>query len=528
MENYKIIKQIGKGNYGQAYLSRSKKDNNLYVIKTIDISNFNKEQLDNALYEVNVLKSLNHPYIIKHIESFYEKNFLCIVMEYADCGDMSKLVISQQKIGVFLKEDIILNWFVQICFAVKYIHEQKILHRDLKLSNIFLCSSGDIKIGDFGIAKILNNMDEYAKTLVGTPYFLSPELCLKKAYNQKSDIWSIGCVLYELMFLRHAFEANNNLGELILKILKGEFGKMNDGNFSKESKQLVKDILVTDYNKRPGIDQILKINVLKKYIKMNLIKQICKNQMSNENLIEKNINIIKNKYEDQKENLSNKYNIEKINKEKKLNKSPELKNLFIKQTNNNNINNININKINNLQNINNSNKQNINNNNKNNNNSDSNNNNLSELKNKINLLLEENITLKSKLQSSSSNSAGIVETHDYFIPPYSFEKLEKNFIVTIEVSDIVKDLKCSVNVIEGNYFFKFSGLKIINNQIQKNNKNCFYFNNRKEGKFQIEFTIPIKDLQLEDKNCKKLEHENGVYKFYFDINTNLNEQIFNI
>ena len=125
MENYKIIKQIGKGNYGQAYLSRSKKDNNLYVIKTIDISNFNKEQLDNALYEVNVLKSLNHPYIIKHIESFYEKNFLCIVMEYADCGDMSKLVISQQKIGVFLKEDIILNWFVQICFAVKYIHEQK-------------------------------------------------------------------------------------------------------------------------------------------------------------------------------------------------------------------------------------------------------------------------------------------------------------------------------------------------------------------------------------------------------------------
>lgn len=111
---------------------------------------------------------------------------------------------------IFQREEIILNWFVQLCFAVKYIHDKKILHRDLKLSNIFISSNGDIKLGDFGIAKVLNNTEEFAKTIVGTPYYLSPEICLKKPYNYKSDIWSLGCVLYEMMNLKHAFEAESN------------------------------------------------------------------------------------------------------------------------------------------------------------------------------------------------------------------------------------------------------------------------------------------------------------------------------
>jgi NIMA (never in mitosis gene a)-related kinase len=98
---------------------------------------------------------------------------------------------------------------VQICFAVKYLHDKKILHRDLKLSNIFISSNGDIKLGDFGIAKVLSNTDEFTKTIVGTPYYLSPEICQKKPYNYKSDIWSLGCVLYEIMNLKHAFEGDS-------------------------------------------------------------------------------------------------------------------------------------------------------------------------------------------------------------------------------------------------------------------------------------------------------------------------------
>jgi NIMA (never in mitosis gene a)-related kinase len=88
-------------------------------------------------------------------------------------------------------------------------HSKNILHRDLKLSNIFLCSNGDIKIGDFGISKILTGTEQFAETMVGTPYYLSPEICKKNQYREKSDIWSLGCVLYELMNMKHAFEASS-------------------------------------------------------------------------------------------------------------------------------------------------------------------------------------------------------------------------------------------------------------------------------------------------------------------------------
>jgi serine/threonine protein kinase len=169
-----------------------------------------------------------------------------------------------------------MNWFVQLCFAVKYIYDRKILHRDLKLSNIFLCSNGDIKLGDFGISKVLDKSDEFAKTVVGTPYYLSPEICLKRPYNHKSDIWSLGCILYELMNMRHAFEASN-IGELILKILKGDIDTPNKC-FTEESINLIREMLTTDCEKRPDINVILEKPCLLKYIKMNVIKRMTTKQ----------------------------------------------------------------------------------------------------------------------------------------------------------------------------------------------------------------------------------------------------------
>ena len=495
MDKYKKIKEIGKGNYGKALLVQSLKDNNLYVIKIIDISNFNSEQYENATYEVNVLKSLNHPYIIKHIESFCEKNQLCIVMEYADSGDLGKLIKSQQQIGIYLKEDIILNWFVQLCFALKYLHEKKIIHRDLKLSNVFLCSSGDVKLGDFGIAKILNSREEFAKTLVGTPYYLSPEICMKKKYNSKSDIWSLGCVLFECMFLKHAFEGNN-IGELIKNILSGNINKMDKKFFSEESRNLIKEILTTKANKRPDVNQILSRNVLQKYIKMNLIKQISinenKNSYNNKNII---LHCDDNNNENNDDNKNNVISKNVNIKNNKENYSHKLKMKLLNYNKNKNEN--------------------------------------KDLQNIINTLKEENDSLKSKIQKTNKNNNSysnsiVVETRDYFIPDFSWERTDKEFIVIIEVCDIVKELKCSVAVIEGNYLFRFTGIKILLKSIQIQNKNCYYSSNRKEGKFQLEFTIPLKDIQLKEKNCKKLEHNNGVYIFHFDLITEYMEQSFNI
>lgn len=122
-------------------------------------------------------------------------------MEYCEYGDLGFNVKMLKKRGQHYSEPIILNWFIQILMALEYIHKRKILHRDIKLSNIFLTKCGSVKIGDFGISKQLSTEVDKAHTLVGTPYYLSPEVCKNDPYTYKSDIWSLGCVLYELCTL---------------------------------------------------------------------------------------------------------------------------------------------------------------------------------------------------------------------------------------------------------------------------------------------------------------------------------------
>lgn len=129
-------------------------------------------------------------------------------------GDLAK-VIKEQK-GQHLKEDQIIDWFVQICMALKHVHDRKIIHRDLKGQNIFLTKSSLIKLGDFGIARVLNKTFEKAKTIVGTPYYLSPELVENKPYNFKTDIWSLGVrsrslSLTSTLFLFHSLTSTLSL-----------------------------------------------------------------------------------------------------------------------------------------------------------------------------------------------------------------------------------------------------------------------------------------------------------------------------
>lgn len=120
---------------------------------------------------------LNHPNIIRFKEVYKtKKGQLCIVMDYADGGDLGTIIKKNKAKGGYLEESTVLNWFTQICLAMKHCHDRKILHRDLKAQNIFLTTNGIVKLGDFGIAKVLNSTVEKAVTIVGTPYYLSPEI----------------------------------------------------------------------------------------------------------------------------------------------------------------------------------------------------------------------------------------------------------------------------------------------------------------------------------------------------------------
>ena len=134
-------------------------------------------------------------------------------------GDLHFHIKRKLKKNEHFPEKIIKNWFLQIVMALEYLHKRRVLHRDIKSSNIFITSCGSVKIGDFGIAKVLASTVDNAMTLVGTPYYLSPEVCEDKPYTFKSDIWALGCVLYEMCSLKHPFQSKS-LIDLIIQIVK--------------------------------------------------------------------------------------------------------------------------------------------------------------------------------------------------------------------------------------------------------------------------------------------------------------------
>lgn len=265
MEKYNYVKCIGEGSFGKAVLVRDKAFGNQNVIKIINIASINDKEKDEALKEVMVLSKMHHPNIVTYRESFTQNGFLHIVMDYCDGGDLYNRISIQAKMAKLFPESLVLDWFVQISLALKHVHDRKILHRDVKSQNIFLTRSGIIKLGDFGIARVLNNTSELVRTCIGTPYYLSPEICENKPYNNKSDIWALGCVIYELTTLKHAFEAMN-MKNLVFKIIRGSYPPIST-HYSYDLRNLVHQLFKRNPRDRPSINTILRKPFVVKRIK---------------------------------------------------------------------------------------------------------------------------------------------------------------------------------------------------------------------------------------------------------------------
>ncbi|KAF6091955.1 hypothetical protein HJG60_000119 [Phyllostomus discolor] len=235
------------------HLCLRKADQKLVIIKQIPVEQMTKEERQAAQNECQVLKLLNHPNVIEYYENFLEDKALMIAMEYAPGGTLAEFI--QKRCNSLLEEETIMHFFVQILLALHHVHTHLILHRDLKTQNILLDKHRMVvKIGDFGISKILSSKSK-AYTVVGTPCYISPELCEGKPYNQKSDIWALGCVLYELASLKRAFEAAN-LPALVLKIMSGTFAPISD-RYSPELRQLVLSLLSLEPAQRPPLSHIM-------------------------------------------------------------------------------------------------------------------------------------------------------------------------------------------------------------------------------------------------------------------------------
>ncbi|KAG7319204.1 hypothetical protein KOW79_017678 [Hemibagrus wyckioides] len=263
MESYVFIRVVGKGSYGEVNLVQHKSDRKQYVIKKLNLRTSSKRERRAAEQEAQLLSQLKHPNIVTYRESWEGEDYqLYIVMGFCEGGDLYHR-LKQQK-GELLPEKQVVEWFVQIAMALQYLHEKHILHRDLKTQNIFLTKTNIIKVGDLGIARVLENQNDMASTLIGTPYYMSPELFSNKPYNYKSDVWALGCCVYEMATLKHAFNAKD-MNSLVYRIVEGKLPQM-PSKYDPQLGELIKRMLCKRPDDRPDVKHILRQPYIKQQI----------------------------------------------------------------------------------------------------------------------------------------------------------------------------------------------------------------------------------------------------------------------
>jgi len=259
---YEVVTAIGKGSFGVVSKIKRKSDGKVLVWKELDYGRMNEKEKQQLVVEVNILRDLKHPHIVRYYDRIIDKKAakIYIIMEYCEGGDMRTLLRKCKKDRDYIAEDVIWKIFTQILLALSECHSKKsgkILHRDLKPANIFLDGENNIKLGDFGLSRVMSDQSMFAETHVGTPYYMSPEQINESKYNEKSDIWSAGCLLYEIAALRPPFEASNHLS-LAIKIREGKFERLPQ-RYSEDLQKVLELMLNLDSEKRPSAEDLLKI-----------------------------------------------------------------------------------------------------------------------------------------------------------------------------------------------------------------------------------------------------------------------------
>ncbi|KAF5922745.1 hypothetical protein HPG69_008119 [Diceros bicornis minor] len=264
---YCYLRAVGRGSYGEVTLVRHRRDGRQYVIKKLNLRNASSRERRAAEQEAQLLSQLKHPNIVTYKESWEGGDgLLYIVMGFCEGGDLYRKLKEQK--GQLLPESQVVEWFVQIAMALQYLHEKHILHRDLKTQNVFLTRTNIIKVGDLGIARVLENHCDMASTLIGTPYYMSPELFSNKPYNYKSDVWALGCCVYEMATLKHAFNAKD-MNSLVYRIIEGKLPPM-PKDYSPELAELIRTMLSKRPEERPSVRSILRQPYIKRQISLFL------------------------------------------------------------------------------------------------------------------------------------------------------------------------------------------------------------------------------------------------------------------
>ena len=509
LSDFEIIKQLGKGSYGTVYTVRSRIDSNIYVMKKMELNHLKESQQRECYREVSILRKVSHPNIIKYYASFLENESLCIIMEYAELGDLYTLIKHYKRHQKFFDEILLWRISYEILTGLEYLHSNNIIHRDIKCLNLFLSKDHHVKIGDLGVSTI-SALGGMHCTRVGTPLYLSPELVKQIPYDYKTDIWSFGCSLYHLASLEPPFTGNNLivLGNNIVKGRPKELPSM----YSNELKLFIDKMLTKKPEKRPSAKEakdLIPKNILEKIflafknkieIKSRPFSSVG-NRKSNDNTNNNNTeniinNIANNNNNNEQNNKNNNYiNIEeKNNMNKKENKKDN--NLL-----NNNLNDIIIKEKNEANSIEYNTKKNNNKFGFENNNNNDNNNKIEE-----NIINEEKRTFKKPNNNLGEKSGSLFNVlnaqkcFNFFRNNFAYKK--------------AKDNKTSKNII-------YSSNKIINNNNKNNSIKVystafkkelleFQQNDKKAQKFSEEEKISLKTHKKEEKEKKPFSTDSNI------------------
>ena len=264
MNDFQIISKLGEGAYSTVFKVKRVVDNQIYALKKVKLLNLSEKEKENSLNEVRILASVKSNFVVSYKEAFFDEkdNTLCIVMEFADRGDLYQKIVAHKKSAKFFEESDIWRIFIQLVKGLKALHDLKILHRDMKSANVFLFSNGCAKLGDLNVSKVARRGLGYTQT--GTPYYASPEVWKDKPYDHKSDVWSLGCVLYEMITLKPPFRAKDMEG-LFNKVCKGQYNRIPD-RFSDDLFKIVQYLLQVNSIQRPSCEQILQHPIILKRI----------------------------------------------------------------------------------------------------------------------------------------------------------------------------------------------------------------------------------------------------------------------
>eukprot|EP00347_Sterkiella_histriomuscorum_P006900 403351001 len=292
IDDFLFLSKLGDGAYSQVFKVQRKQDKQIYALKKVKLFSLQDKEKDNAINEVRILASINNINVIQYKEAFVdaEKQILCIVMEFADNGDLFDKINDHLKNKTTYEENQIWKIFIQIVSGLKSLHDMNIMHRDLKSANVFLTSDMTVKLGDMNVSKLANNKGlNYTQT--GTPYYASPEVWKDEAYDIKSDMWSLGCVIYELITLRPPFQANDMDG-LYKQVTKGTLRPIGR-KYSDDLWKTVKSILQVDPKKRPNCDQILNGTIVKQMVRKYFAQDAHMNLILSSSIKQEKINLLK-------------------------------------------------------------------------------------------------------------------------------------------------------------------------------------------------------------------------------------------